>query len=245
MTIPNTAHAPAITASTPAETRIYAVGDIHGRSDLLRETIEHIDDDLRRRPITHAVEIYLGDYVDRGPDSKGVIDLLAMRLVRSNAVCLRGNHEDMMEGFLRDASRLPAWLKLGGVQTLASYGVDPHRDALEAGHDLHRRFCGVFPRAHELFLKCMRPWISCGDYLFVHAGIRPGVPFERQALADLLWIREEFLTSSLDHGKFIVHGHTPVPHPEVHPNRLNIDTAAWRTGTLTCAVLENASIQFL
>jgi serine/threonine protein phosphatase 1 len=245
MQIPAVAHAPPIAASTPAETRIYAIGDIHGRSDLLHETIEHIDDDLRRRPIARAVEIYLGDYVDRGPDSKGVIDLLTTRLVRSNAICLRGNHEDLMEKFLRDPLTLPAWLKLGGLQTLASYGVDARRDAMEARGELHRRFRKAFPRAHDLFLRCLRPWIACGDYLFVHAGIRPAVPFERQRLADLLWIREEFLTSRQDHGKFIVHGHTPVAHPELYSNRLNIDTGAWHTGTLTCAVLENASIQFL
>jgi serine/threonine protein phosphatase 1 len=239
------AHVRPIAASTPAQTRIYAIGDIHGRSDLLRETIEHIDDDIRRRPIAHAVEIYLGDYVDRGPDSKGVIDLLATRLVGGNAVCLRGNHEDLMETFLRDPLTLPAWLKLGGMQTLASYGVDPRSDRTEASHELHRRFCNAFPRAHELFLKCLRPWIACGDYLFVHAGVRPTVPFDKQMLSDLMWIREEFLSSRYDHGKFIVHGHTPVLHPEVHSNRLNIDTGAWRTGTLTCAVLENASIQFL
>jgi serine/threonine protein phosphatase 1 len=242
MQIPAAARTSPIAASTPPETRIYAIGDIHGRSDLLHETIEHIDDDIRRRPIAHAVEIYLGDYVDRGPDSKGVIDQLAARLVQSNAVCLRGNHEELMERFLRNPQTLPAWLKLGGMQTLASYGVDPRHDA---SHELHRRFSKAFPRAHQLFLKCLQPWIACGDYLFVHAGIRPAIPFERQKLADLLWIREDFLTSKRDHGKFIVHGHTPVPHPEVHTNRLNIDTGAWRTGTLTCTVLENASIQFL
>jgi serine/threonine protein phosphatase 1 len=245
MQTPIAAGRPPIAASTPAETRIYAVGDVHGRSDLLRETIDHIDDDVRRRPIAHAVEIYLGDYVDRGPDSKSVLDLLATRLVRNNAVCLRGNHEELMERFLGNPQTLPGWLTVGGMQTLASYGVDPCLDIADSSNEVHRRFRRVFPRAHDLFLKCLRPWICCGDYLFVHAGIRPAVPFEQQAFADLLWIRDDFLRSPLDHGKFIVHGHTPVPHPEVHTNRLNIDTGAWRTGRLTCAVLENASIQFL
>jgi serine/threonine protein phosphatase 1 len=245
MHLRSTASPPPSAASTPAETRIYAVGDIHGRADLLNDIVKRIDEDLRRRPIRHAVEIYLGDYIDRGPDSKGVIDLLAARLVQNNAVCLRGNHEDLMERFLHDPLTLRSWLTLGGMQTLASYGVHPHSDAEGTSDDLHRRFCSAFSLTHELFLKCLRPWICCGDYLFVHAGIRPKIPFDRQNIADLLWIRDEFLNSPHDHGKRIVHGHTPVPHPEVHHNRINIDTGAWHTGTLTCVILEGASIQFL
>lgn len=204
-----------------------------------------IDDDLWRRPIPYAVEIYLGDYVDRGPDSKDVIDLLASRLVRNNAVCLRGNHEDLMERFLSDPGVLSPWLQLGAMQTLASYGVFPRHAGMEDNNDLHQRFCRALPRTHALFLKCLKPWICCGDYLFVHAGIRPNVPLDRQNISDLLWIRDEFLRSSRDHGKFIIHGHTPVPHPEVRHNRINIDTGAWRSGILTCVILEDASIQFL
>jgi len=232
-------------ASTPAETRIYAIGDIHGRADLLREVLERLDEDQRRRPIAYATEIFLGDYIDRGPDSKGVIDLLAERLVRNHSVCLRGNHEELMESFLHDPSMLDSWLKLGGRQTLTSYGVVPRFDGTESGDDLRQRFCRAFPRTHQLFLQCLKPWVCCGDYLFVHAGIRPQVPLEQQTMQDLLWIREEFLNSSLQHGKYIVHGHTPVAHPDVRRNRIDIDTGAWRSGTLTCAVLEGASIQFL
>src|SRR5882757_10570780 len=112
-----------VAASAPADTRIYAVGDIHGRADLLSEIIERIDDDVRRRPIAHTVEVYLGDYVDRGPDSRTVIDLLAVRLVANHAVCLRGNHEAVMEGLFQDPEILRYWERLGGMQTLASYGV--------------------------------------------------------------------------------------------------------------------------
>jgi serine/threonine protein phosphatase 1 len=231
--------------STPAETRIYAIGDIHGRADLLKEILERLDEDQRRRPIAYVTEIFLGDYVDRGPDSKGVIDLLAERLVRNHSVCLRGNHEELMESFLREPSELDSWLKLGGLNTLTSYGVVPRLDGTENGDDLRQRFCRAFPRAHQLFLQCLKPWICCGDYLFVHAGIRPQVPFNQQTMQDLLWIREEFLNSSLQHGKYIVHGHAPVAHPDVRPNRIGIDTGAWRSGTLTCAVLEGTSIQFL
>ncbi|WP_024506549.1 metallophosphoesterase family protein [Bradyrhizobium sp. ARR65] len=236
---------PSIAHSTPAETRIYAVGDVHGRADLLSETMERIDEDLWRRPVSYAVEIYLGDYVDRGPDSKEVIDLLATRLVRNNAVCLRGNHEELLERFLYDPAILSSWLKLGAMQTLASYGVSLRHDGTESNYDLHQRFCRAFPKAHALFLKCLKPWICCGDYLFVHAGIRPNVPLDRQTMRDLLWIRSEFLDSPRDHGKLIVHGHTPVPHPDVRSNRINIDTGAWRSGILTCVILEDTSIQFL
>ncbi|MEH2505995.1 serine/threonine protein phosphatase 1 [Bradyrhizobium sp. AZCC 1578] len=233
-----------VNASAPAGTRIYAVGDIHGRADLLSEIIARIDDDIRRRPIAHTVEIYLGDYVDRGPHSKTVIDLLTVRLVANHAVCLRGNHEAVMEGFLQDPAILQYWLQLGGMQTLASYGVELHDETATAS-ELHRRFLDAFPRAHQLFMQCLRNQFSCGDFLFVHAGIRPDVPIEHQDPNDLIWIRDEFLGSTLDHEQFIVHGHTPVPHPDVRHNRINIDTAAWRTGTLTCIAIEGSAILFL
>ncbi|MEH2587217.1 metallophosphoesterase family protein [Bradyrhizobium sp. AZCC 1721] len=233
-----------VNASAPAGTRIYAVGDIHGRADLLSEIIARIDDDIRRRPIAHTVEIYLGDYVDRGPHSKTVIDLLTVRLVANHAVCLRGNHEAVMEGFLQDPAILQYWLQLGGMQTLASYGVELHDETATAS-ELHRRFLDAFPRAHQLFMQCLRNQFSCGDFLFVHAGIRPDVPIEHQDPNDLIWIRDEFLNSTRDHEQFIVHGHTPVPHPDIRHNRINIDTAAWRTGTLTCIAIEGSAILFL
>ncbi|MDB5610969.1 MAG: metallophosphoesterase [Bradyrhizobium sp.] len=241
---PSASHSQSITASTPADTRIYAVGDIHGRADLLIETIARIDDDLRRRPIEYAVEVYLGDYIDRGPDSKTVIDLLAVRLVENRAVCLRGNHEALLESFLRDPANFHHWQQLGGMQTLASYGVYPV-SRNETEFDLHRRFLSVFPRAHEVFLQCLRYGFCCGDFLFVHAGIRPNVPMEQQDIEDVLWIRHEFLNSAEDHGKFIVHGHTPVPHPDIRHNRVNIDTGAWHTGTLTCIAIEGTTILVL
>jgi serine/threonine protein phosphatase 1 len=245
MLFSSAANSPTIAASTPADTRIYAVGDVHGRADLLAETMDLIDQDMERRPVAYAVEVYLGDYVDRGADSKGVIDLLAARLVSSNAVCLRGNHEELLERYLNEPRLLESWLKLGGLQTLASYGVQLRSDRREAPEALQARFRQALPPAHMVFLKCLKPWICCGDYLFVHAGIRPLVPFDRQSMNDLLWIRDEFLNSAHDHGKCIVHGHTPVPHPDVRSNRINIDTGAWQSGKLTCAVLEGTTIQFL
>lgn len=233
-----------ITASTPPDTRIYAIGDIHGRADLLSEITARIDDDIRRRPVAHAIEVYLGDYIDRGPDSKTVVDLLAVRLVASRAVCLRGNHEAVMEGFLQDPAILPYWLELGGMPTLESYGIALDDENVTA-INIHRRFIDAFPRAHELVVQCLRDQFVCGDFLFVHAGIRPGVPIERQDINDLIWIRDEFLDSTRKHERFVVHGHTPVPHPDIRHNRINIDTCAWRTGTLTCAAIEGSTILFL
>ena len=233
-----------VNASAPADTRIYAVGDIHGRADLLSEITARIDDDIRRRPIAHTVEVYLGDYIDRGPHSRTVIDLLAVRLVANRAVCLRGNHEAVMEGFLQDPAILQYWEPLGGMHTLASYGIELH-DESETALDLQRRFLAAFPRAHELFMQCLRNQFSCGDFLFAHAGIRPDIPIEQQDVNDLIWIRNEFLESTLSHERFIVHGHTPVPHPDIRHNRINIDTGAWRTGTLTCIAIEGSTILFL
>lgn len=224
--------------------RVYAIGDIHGRADLLIDAIARIDDDLARRPIEHAIEVYLGDYIDRGPDSKAVIDLLSLRLVKNSAICLRGNHEALMEDFLRDPANLRPWLQLGGVQTLESYGVS-FSPGVGSEIDTHRRFWRAFPRAHEIFLQCLRYSFCCGDFLFVHAGIRPGVPIERQHFHDLLWIRREFLNSTANHGKYVVHGHSPVGHPDIRRNRMNIDTGAWRTGTLTCVAFEGTETLIL
>ena len=233
----------AITASTPARTRIYAVGDIHGRADLLFEVIARIDEDIRRRPIRYVVEVYIGDYIDRGPDSKTVIDALAVRMVNHGAICLRGNHEVLIESFLRDPGCFPQWQRLGALQTLASYDIQPRRG--ETAAELRQRFLGIFPRTHELFLQCLHDSYCCGDFLFAHAGVRPGVPIEQQDVNDLTWIRREFLDSNQHHGKFIVHGHTPVPHPDIRHNRINIDTGAWKTGTLTCAAIEGTAMLIL
>ena len=233
-----------IGASLPAETRIYAVGDIHGRADLLADIIARIDDDLQRRPVRHAIEVYLGDYIDRGPDSSSVLDMLAIRMVRNSAICLRGNHEAMLENFLRDPATLLDWLPLGARQTLASYGI-ASVSADQAASTVHRQFIRNFPRAHEVFLQCLRNSFCCGDFLFVHAGIRPNVLIELQEESDMLWIRKEFLNATQDHGKYVVHGHTPVPHADIRSNRVNIDTGAWRSGVLTCIAIEGDTLLIL
>lgn len=230
-------------ALTPPDTRIYAVGDIHGRADLLAETLTRIDEDIHRRPIRTAVEVFLGDYIDRGADSKSVIDQLAVRMVRRHAICLRGNHEEILEAFLIDPEAIRHWAQLGAMQTLASYGVTlTTRSTTITPASLQQSFLDVFPRTHELFLQCLRDSFVCGDFLFVHAGIRPGVPLDQQDPADLHWIRDEFFQSTADHGMMVVHGHTPVEHPEFHSNRINIDTGAWRSGVLTAIAIEGDDI---
>jgi serine/threonine protein phosphatase 1 len=243
MQSPHRARSQPIAATTPADTRVYAVGDIHGRADLLLDTIARIEDDLRRRPVRYAVEVYLGDYIDRGPDSSTVIDALAIRMVENGAVCLRGNHEALMEDFLQGKIDFEPWRQLGALQTLASYYIQPREGDTSA--ELRHRLLSLLPRTHELFLQCLQVSYCCGDFLFVHAGIRPGVSIEQQDANDLIWIRREFLESDSHHGKFIVHGHSPVPHPDIRHNRINIDTGAWKTGTLTCAAIEGSSILIL
>lgn len=233
-----------ISASAPPNTRIYAVGDIHGRADLLAEIIDRIDDDLRRRPVKYVQEVYLGDYIDRGPDSKGVIDQLAVRMVRQHAVCLRGNHETFLETFFYEPTIIDHWIQLGALHTLASYGIG-YSQVKNSPYDLQQALLHTFPRTHELFLRCLRNSFTCGDFLFVHAGIRPGVPIEHQQTEDLFWIRDEFLDSTRDHGKVVVHGHTPVEHAVIRQNRINIDTGAWRTGVLTCIAIEGDRIVIL
>jgi serine/threonine protein phosphatase 1 len=239
------ANATSAVRRVPPATRIYAIGDIHGRADLLAELVERIDEDLNRRPVEHAAEVYLGDYIDRGTDSKAVIDILCRRLVDRNAICLRGNHEAMLEAFLHDPDVLHDWIRLGALSTFTSYGVTVSSSSQLVPTELHRIFCDAFPRTHLLFLQCLRNLTTCGDYLFVHAGIRPGVPLQNQVQDDLIWIRNEFLHSKVDHRWMVVHGHTPVTHPQILSNRINIDTGAVFSGTLTCAVLEDASVSFL
>jgi serine/threonine protein phosphatase 1 len=234
-------------ATVPAGLRVYAVGDIHGRADLLFDVMQRIDQDTYQRPIPHAIEVYLGDYIDRGPDSKAVIELLAHRLVRRSAICLRGNHESILENVLNGAptrSELFHWMRLGGADTLASYGITvpaPLPDPAE----LQQAFRAMVPRTHTLLLECLRDTFSCGDYLFVHAGIKPGRAISDQTQDDLLWIRDEFLDSDADHGQIVVHGHTPVQHLDIRSNRINIDTGAVWTGSLTCIALQASSIVVL
>jgi serine/threonine protein phosphatase 1 len=236
-------------AATPPGTRVYAIGDIHGRLDLLTHLQALIAADAQAAPADRRVLVYIGDYVDRGPDSSGVLDLLLDRpLPGFEIVHLLGNHEDAMLRFPDDASVGPTWLHYGGVETLRSYEIElssgdwrDERELWRLQGEVRRRV----PRRHVEFMRGMKLMHLEGDYLFVHAGIRPGVPLERQERDDLLWIRSEFLDSRKDHGKIIVHGHTITETPELRPNRIGIDTGAFFSDRLTCLVLAGTSHSFL
>ncbi|MDC7786726.1 metallophosphoesterase family protein [Rhodoplanes sp. TEM] len=232
--------------SLPAGVRVYAVGDIHGRDDLLRGVFARIDADLEAHPVTHAIEVYLGDYVDRGGGSREVIEALIGRSRDRDTVFLKGNHETYVTGFLSDPTVLRTWRQFGGLETLMSYGVRPSLAPAEADPiQLSRALSRALPDRHHAFFATLMPFFSLGDYFFVHAGVRPGVPLERQAETDLLWIRQDFLLSEDWHGKMIVHGHTPVREPEFLANRINIDTGAYATGRLTCLIVEHDRMMLL
>ena len=232
----------------PPGTRIYAVGDIHGRADLLTRLHQQIKDDVAAAPVRRKLLIHLGDYVDRGEDSRRVIEmLLDYPLPGFDIVNLCGNHEEMMLAFLDDASVAMAWMSNGGAATMYSYGVR-YGDAVTSEErfiEMQRDFRAAFPRRHRDFLAALPTSHLEGDYLFVHAGIRPGVPIDQQSRDDLLWIRDEFLMSTADHGRCVVHGHSIVPEPDVRSNRIDIDTGAYYSNRLTCLVLEADGQRFL
>jgi serine/threonine protein phosphatase 1 len=235
--------------AVPAGTAVYAIGDIHGRADLLTELHARIVADADRRPVDRRVAVYLGDYVDRGPDTAGVIDLVRQGPGEGfETVALLGNHERLMLEFLEDIGRGPLWLRNGGDATLTSYGVDPLSDTYIDAAALKTLQAGLrerLPGDHLTFLDDLRLAHAEGDYLFVHAGIRPGVPIADQTEADVIWIRDLFLNSTADHGCMVVHGHTIAPEPQLRPNRIGIDTGAYYTEHLTCLALEGTKRQIL
>jgi serine/threonine protein phosphatase 1 len=236
-------------AQAPPGSRVYAIGDIHGRADLLTRLHRHILDDAGSAPGLRKVVVYLGDYVDRGPDSSGVIDILINRPLEGFEVHhLKGNHEDMMIAFLETGVCSEMSMTINGVRdTLDSYGLGlsdaaPYRDD---GNSLGRAFTDAVPQSHRKFLGGLELHHTEGDYLFVHAGLKPGVAMADQKEEDLLWIRDEFTRTDTDFGAVVVHGHSIRMEPDVRPNRIGIDTGAWRTGILTAVVLEGGKVRFL
>ena len=226
----------------------YAIGDIHGRRDLLAKLLDQIEEDRAGEP---AECIFLGDYVDRGDDSAGVLTDLILLATRPDleTTFLKGNHEAAMLGFLRDPATGPEWVHYGGAETLASYGVRPPRGAaaqdLAAWSACREAFASRLTPAHRNFLDRMSLKEARGDFLFVHAGVDPSRPIAEQGEKEFLWIREPFLGSQkyLDH--VIVHGHTPEDAPTSNGRRIGVDTGAYLTGRLTAVRLEGASIEFL
>jgi len=226
--------------------RIYAVGDIHGRLDLLNELLARIGDDMSSRPATRSVSIFLGDYIDRGPSSRETIDRLIAHAEANESVFLKGNHEQIAISCLRDRGLFERWMRLGGRETLMSYGI-----TLAALSDdkqivrLQAAFHEALPQSHFRFFRDLQSSYTCGDYFFAHAGVKPDIPLSRQKESDLLWIRQEFLSSYDDFGKIVIHGHTPTRGIQVEPNRVNIDTGAFATGRLTCLVIDEASLSVI
>ena len=224
---------------------LYVIGDIHGRLDLLDRMIVLIRRDAGARG-PDSLTVTVGDYIDRGPDSRSVIERLMGNPFPGRYVALKGNHEAVFEGFLADPQAGRHWQRLGGLETLRSFGVSVSQswgrpNFTRAAEQLRAALTPEQTR----FLAALRTSFSVGRYFICHAGVRPGVPLEQQSEEDLLWIRDEFLTSNADFGKIVVHGHTPVPEPEVKPNRINVDTGAFIRGRLTCVVLDNGNHRFL
>jgi len=234
-------------ACIPEDLRIYVIGDIHGRFDLLAELQAKIEADANTAGHLKIKQIFLGDYVDRGPDTKAVVDFMLSRPPRGwDRICLKGNHEDMLLKFLEDESFLEKWGRSGGVQTLHSYDVGLIESMREGdAKKIQKKFRKNLTKAHRIFFTQLKHSVEYGDYFFAHAGVRPGVDLDAQTEDDLLWIRKEFISSNKDFGKIIIHGHTPVKQPEILPNRINIDTGAWSSGQLTCLVLESETRRFL
>jgi serine/threonine protein phosphatase 1 len=232
-------------AAPPSGEAVYAIGDIHGRVDLLDDLLTRIERDANEHPEDQSRRlVFLGDYVDRGTASRAVIErLLQDPLPGFAKVFLMGNHERAMLDFLEGGSDGSAWRSYGGIETLMSYGVQPTRNSCDT---LRMALAEALPEEHLSFLRACRLHYRSGDYVFVHAGVRPGLPLEAQDPLDLLWIREDFLEArEALSGRVVVHGHTVCKAPEDLPYRINVDTGAFYSGRLTSLVLRSNTRKFL
>jgi serine/threonine protein phosphatase 1 len=234
-------------ASLPRGQRVYAIGDVHGRFDLLQDLIGRIEADNAARVPTEVHVVMLGDLIDRGPQSREIIEFfLSGTPGFAQWHFIMGNHEEMLLKLIDqpDSSLMPQFLRFGGRETFESYGA-PQR-VLDTP-DLYAPDTLQFyiPEDHRTFVRRMGDGILVGDYFFTHAGIRPGVALDDQEQQDLRWIRKEFLESDVDHGMIVVHGHTQLDDAEVRPNRIGIDTGAYRTGKLTALGLEGTERWFV
>jgi serine/threonine protein phosphatase 1 len=227
---------------------VYAIGDIHGQDHLLTSLLAHIHADAEQHSRERRILVFVGDYVDRGAASRSVVDRVVAGFPMFETVALKGNHEQMLLNFLSDPELWSVYRRLGGAETLMSYGVD--RNLLSATGvapaAIRDSFLAVLPQAHHDFMRSLLLSYDCGDYHFVHAGVRPGVPLDLQTDEDRLWIRDQFLTAGdVFGGRVIVHGHTPTRDPEDLGFRIGIDTGAYMTGRLTAAKFHGTDIQFL
>lgn len=233
--------------SVPAGYRAYAIGDIHGRLDLLDDALARVEADIDARAPAQTILVFLGDLIDRGPSSAQVVERLrTYRRPAVRTVFLIGNHEEVLLRLLRGESRfLRDWLNFGGAECARSYGVSPTAlRRMEPGAAV-AALRKAIPEADQGFLEGLVDTFRIGSYLFVHAGLRPGVPLADQAQSDLRWIRRPFLENDDDHGFIVVHGHTIAEQVDVRINRIGIDTGAYRTGVLTAMGLEGRERWFL
>lgn len=234
-------------AKVPDGMRVYAIGDIHGRNDLLQSLIGQIEEDEKQRGPAETLIIFLGDLVDRGPDSSGVIETAMALTAQRKVRFLLGNHEEVFLAAChkRDIKTLKFFLKIGGDATLQSYPIT-RSEYLALTHDeLAARLETLVPQAHLDFLASFEDRIVIGDYAFVHAGIRPGVPIADQKRSDLRWIREEFTGHRGDMEKVVVFGHTIYDEVEERGSRIGIDTGAYASGRLTAIGLEGSERWYL
>ncbi|HEY4193654.1 MAG TPA: metallophosphoesterase [Mesorhizobium sp.] len=240
-------------ARAPEGMRLHAIGDVHGRLDLLYAMHRRIAEDMARDPPADWRIVHLGDYVDRGPASKGVLDfLIAVRAIEPRNIMLGGNHDVAFLDFLERPDASGVFALYGGVQTAKTYGVDlaigndaPAGQAEEALRSGHAQLLRAVPQSHVDFLRGLIFCASFGDFFFCHAGIRPGVALDRQDREDLIWIREAFHDYPGLYPKVIVHGHTPHRLPEIKANRVNVDTLAHKSGRLTALVVDGAKKEIL
>jgi serine/threonine protein phosphatase 1 len=231
----------------PRGYRAYAVGDVHGRLDLLDDLLDQIESDMKAGDRRKHVLVFLGDLIDRGPSSRQVVERLrSYRPHGVRIVCLAGNHEEVLLRLLAGERGLLAdWLRFGGEECMASYGVEGDLLRRSTEREALEMIKAAIPVEHQQFIAAFHDTLRFGDYLFVHAGIRPNVDLSLQSQSDLRWIRHPFLDDHGDHGFVVVHGHTISPDVVSRANRIGIDTGAYRTGVLTAAVLEDDRRRFL
>ncbi|MES2904961.1 MAG: metallophosphoesterase [Pseudomonadota bacterium] len=226
----------------PDGQRVYAIGDVHGRDDLLVDILEKIERDVTEHPVREATIVFLGDLIDRGEESRAVVERLrTYRPMGLRVEFLTGNHEEVLLRILDGNGDLVAdWLRFGGAQCARSYGLSASRLAVMPEHAAVEALRSAIPPEHQAFLASFSDTLRAGDYLFVHAGIRPGIALAEQAQIDLRWIREPFLEHPSRHDLMVVHGHTITQQVDERPGRIGIDTGAYKYGVLTALVLEGA-----
>lgn len=232
-------------AAIPAGRRVYAIGDVHGRLDLLHALACAVEEDNRAAPAARSTVIMLGDLIDRGPDSRSVVDYVLDWQLRREMRIISGNHEEMLLTCLKNPAALVHFLRYGGTETLESYGVQTDMLDIADFDSVKDVLLRAIPGRHRAFLASFEDMVEIGDYLFVHAGINPGAALHQQKASDLRWIREPFLSHMAPHSHMVVHGHTIARTVQLPGNRIGIDTGAYRYGRLTALVMEGSQRRFI